>query len=115
MSLTLLLRCTDINQTRDFYESVLGFNVLATAETTITAVKYGGKLIFTGQDLWNASPSFSGTIYFNIPDVENYYSIVKDKVSIAWPLQEMSYGTHEFAVKDCDGYLLAFQQHLIAN
>lgn len=115
MSLTLLLRCADINQTRDFYESVLGFNVLATADTTITTVKYGGKLIFTGQDLWNVPSNFSGTIYFNAPDVESYYSVVKDKVSIAWPLQKMSYGTHEFAIKDCNGYLLAFQQHLTAD
>lgn len=29
---------------------------------------------------------------------------------IAWSLQKMSYGAHEFAIKDRNGYVIAFQQ-----
>lgn len=109
MSLSLLLRCADINQTRSFYAS-LGFTVTDSAKDTITAVMHGEKLIFTEQDLWTALPNLSGTIYFSVPDVESCYAQLKDKASIAWPLQKMSYGSHEFAIKDCNGYLIAFQQ-----
>ena len=43
-----------------------------------------------------------------IDDVDAYYESIKEKVSILWPLQDMSYGTREFGIKDCDGYNLAF-------
>jgi catechol 2,3-dioxygenase-like lactoylglutathione lyase family enzyme len=64
MSLTILLRCRDLEETRQFYQSVLGFNVRDTAEGTFTAEQHGGTLIFTSGDLWERPPSFSGTIYF---------------------------------------------------
>jgi uncharacterized glyoxalase superfamily protein PhnB len=55
-------------------------------------------------------PRFSGTIYFTVPDADSYFATVKDKVAIAWPVQNMPYGSREFGVKDCNGYHLAFQQ-----
>ena len=63
MSLTLLLRCNDVAETRSFYPEVLGFKVTDTAEGTLTAESFGGKLIFTASDLWKSSPCCSGTIY----------------------------------------------------
>lgn len=108
MSLTLLLRTGDLTETRKFYESVLGFNAFDTAEGTLTVEKQGGKLIFT--DTWGAPDGFSGTIYFTVPDADRYFSSIQDKVDVAWPIQDMSYGSREFGIKDCNGYHLAFQQ-----
>lgn len=110
MSLTLLLRCNDLQRTRDFYETALAFSVVDSAEDTITVEKYGCKLLFTEENLWNAAPALTGTIYFTVPDVDDLYALIKDKVAIAWPLQQMRYGSREFGVKECNGYLLAFQQ-----
>jgi predicted enzyme related to lactoylglutathione lyase len=110
MSVSLLLRCNNIEETRAFYTSVLGFAVSASAEGSLTAAKYGGKLVFTAQDLWKSGPVCSGTIYFTVPDVDDCYAAIKDKAAIAWPLQDMSYGSREFGVTDCNGYTLAFQQ-----
>ncbi len=45
--LSILLRCFDIEQTRNFYESVLGFSTASTANSTITVSKNGTHLIFT--------------------------------------------------------------------
>lgn len=112
MSVTVLLHCNDLEQTRKFYGSVLGFNVSESTQGTLTVEKHGGKLIFTQQDLWKSQPACSGTIYFTIPDADNYYATVKDKASISWPLQDMSYGSREFGVSDCNGYSLAFQQQV---
>lgn len=110
MSLTLLLRCHDLAQTECFYVDVLGFTAVHSAEGTLTVEKQGGKLIFTQQDLWRSPPTCSGTFYFAVPDAAAYYAAVKDKASIAWPLQQMPYGSSEFAVVDCNGYHLAFRQ-----
>jgi hypothetical protein len=109
MSLTLLLRCSNLRETRDFYRTALGFNVRDTAEGTLTATLGNGALVFTDQDLWKAVPALSGTIYFSIPDAESYYGSVRDKVPVSWPLQDMPYGSREFGIRDCNGYGLAFQ------
>ncbi|MGC3984126.1 MAG: VOC family protein [Pseudorhodoferax sp.] len=110
MPLTVLLRCRDLEETRQFYQSALGFNVRDTAEGTLSVEHHGGTLIFTSSDLWESSPGFSGTIYFTIPDATRYFASIKDKTEVAWPIQEMPYGSKEFGIKDCNGYHLAFQQ-----
>ena len=112
MSLTLLLRCNDLDETRQFYQRVLGFNVTDSAENTLTVERQGSRLIFTPQDLWKINPAFSGTVYFTVADTDDYYAAVKDKAPMAWPLQDMSYGAREFGVTDCNGYHLAFQQRV---
>lgn len=111
MSLTCLLRCADLDQTRAFYRDALGFRVADTAEGTLTVEQHGGKLIFTPQDVWNtARPACSGTFYFTVPDVQACHDAVKGKAVIAWPLQDMAHGAREFGITDCNGYHLAFQQ-----
>lgn len=110
MPLTILLRSSDLEETRQFYQSALGFNVRDTKEGTLTVEFHGGVLIFTSGDLWEKPVGFSGTIYFTIPDVGGYFAAVKEKTAVAWPIQDTSYGSREFGVKDCNGYHLAFQQ-----
>ena len=110
MPLTILLRCRDLEETRQFYQSALGFNVRDSAEGTLTAEHQRGTLIFTPSDLWESQIGFSGTIYFTVPDVDGYFASVKDKAAVAWPIQDMPYGSREFGVRDCNGYHLAFQQ-----
>ena len=110
MPLTILLRCCDLEETRQFYQSTLGFNVRDTEEGTLTVELHDGALIFTSGDLWERPVGFSGTMYFTIPDVDGYFAAVKETTAVAWPIQNMSYGSREFAVKDCNGYYLAFQQ-----
>lgn len=110
MSLSILLRCIDVEQTRTFYESTLGFSVASTAGNTITASKFGANLVFTTEDLWSLKPTFSGTVYITVADVDQYFSRIADIAPVAWPLQLMPYGSREFAITDCNGYLIAFQK-----
>ncbi len=111
MSLTLLLRCRSLTETRAYYKDVLGFSVADTAGKTLTAEKEGGKLIFVDQDFLG-TPALSATIYFTLADADAYFGQIKDKVDIAWPLQNMPYGSREFGINDCNGYCLAFQQNM---
>jgi predicted enzyme related to lactoylglutathione lyase len=110
MPLTILLRCSDLEETRQFYQSVLGFNVRDSALGTLTVEQQGGVLTFTSGDLWKSPVGFSGTIYFSVANADGYFESVKDKVAISWPIQDMPYGSREFGVRDCNGYHLAFQQ-----
>jgi catechol 2,3-dioxygenase-like lactoylglutathione lyase family enzyme len=112
MPLSILLRCNDVDETRRFYRDALGFSLSDTAEGTLTASGLEGTLIFTESDLWNSMPSFSGTIYFAVPDLDGLYSQVAAKTKIAWGPEVMSYGSREFAVRDCNGYYLAFREPL---
>ena len=110
MPLTLLLRCLDLAQTRAFYRDALGFTVGDSADHTLTVSFRGATLIFTEGDLWQRPPGCSGTFYFAVPNVAATYTTLKDRVTIVWPLQAMSYGGTEFGITDCNGYCLAFRQ-----
>ncbi len=110
MSLTLLLHCNDISATCSFYRDVLGFRVADTVEDTLTADCFGARLIFTASDLWQSTPFFSGTLYIEVEDLETLYASVEGNPNISWTLQDMPYGSREFGIKDCNGYLLAFRQ-----
>lgn len=112
MSMTLLLHTPNLDETRDFYGSLLGFDVEDSADGTLTAGLAGNALIFTQRNLWRAPPGASGTIYFTVPDADAYCASIGEKVDLAWPLQTMSYGSREFGLRDCNGYLLAFRTGL---
>jgi hypothetical protein len=112
MTLSLLLKCANLVETRAFYSEILEFDVSDTAEETCTVRKSGASIIFTAVDLWKGHPHCTGTIYFFLPDVDEYYDAVKDKAIVQWPLEDMSYGLREFGVKDCNGYTLAFAKRI---
>lgn len=109
MSVTLLLRCFDLNQTREHYGARLGFAV-EEAPGTVTVSLHSGRVAFTEHDLWQRAPACSATIRFDVPDVDAYFRDVRDRVDIRWPLQDTPHGTREFGVVDCNGYHLAFRQ-----
>jgi uncharacterized glyoxalase superfamily protein PhnB len=112
MPINLLLKCHDVATTKSFYEDILEFDVRDSANNTCTVEKEGGSIIFTSEELWSGYPKCTGTIYFFIEDVEGYYEQIKEKALIKWPLQDMSYGTKEFGVKDYDEYSLAFAKRI---
>lgn len=110
MAMNLLLKCSDEKETKSFYSNVLGFDVTDSAEETCTVQKAGGAIIFSSGGNLGAEPAMTGTIYFFVHQVDDYFEEIKDKVDVQWPLQNMSYGTREFGIKDCNGYYLAFAQ-----
>ncbi len=108
--MNLLLKCNNEAETKQFYADVLGFEVFDSEQNTCTVIQSGGSIIFSSGDNLGATPAMSGTVYFFVEDVDDYYQKIKDRVDLQWPLQNMSYGTCEFGIKDCNGYYLAFAQ-----
>jgi len=55
MTLSILLKCANLEETRAFYSEILEFKVSESAEETCTAHKAGGTLVFT-EELWKGLP-----------------------------------------------------------
>ncbi|KQO00022.1 hypothetical protein ASF01_03380 [Stenotrophomonas sp. Leaf70] len=110
MALSLLLRCNSLPETGAFYASLPGFSVSPMGREPLVVEGHGCALLFTGTDLWKMPPALSGTLYIAVADVDALWEQVRDRVTVAWPLQDMPYGTREFAINDCNGYYVAFQQ-----
>lgn len=108
--MNLLLRCLDTAATKAHYRDVLGFEVAEGAEGTVTASLGHATLVFTSADLWDGPPRFTGTVYIFVADLDAAFRRLRGRVELLWPPQEMSYGTREFAVRDCNGYVIAFAQ-----
>lgn len=68
------------------------------------------RIMFTTGDHLGDKPQFSGSLYFDMAGVREFYERVKSQVEIVWPLEKMDYGQTEFGIRDRDGYVLAFAE-----
>jgi uncharacterized glyoxalase superfamily protein PhnB len=110
-----VFKVANMDRAVDFYTSVLGFQLLwrsaddAGGEICMLQLGETELLCSTGSHLGD-KPCFTGTLYFHMDGVREYYGQVKDQVEIVWPLEEMEYGLIEFGLRDRDGYVLAFAE-----
>jgi uncharacterized glyoxalase superfamily protein PhnB len=115
-----VLKVADMHRAVDFYTSVLGFTICWQAgnhgggENCMLAAGTTNLLLSTGSHLGD-KPHFTGTLYFNMVGVRDFFEKVKQKAQIVWPLETMDYGQTEFGIRDCDGYTLAFAEAVNEN
>jgi uncharacterized glyoxalase superfamily protein PhnB len=57
----------------------------------------------------------TGSLYFYPDDVDAMWAQLKNSVTVEYPLQTFDYGMREFAIRDCNGYLLQFGQEAPAE
>jgi len=114
--LTPMLYTTDLNGTVDFYVQTLGFkcNSLETewgwASVAIDTIEI---MFSLPNDLIPFDKStFTGSFYFKTKQVDELWENLKDKATIAYPLENFDYGMREFAIHDNNGYLLQFGQEI---
>ena len=54
-------------------------------------------------------PEMSGSIYINVDDVDAYFADLRYAVDeFEWEPDSFPHGMREFALRDCNGYLLIF-------
>jgi len=115
-----VLKVSDMQRSVAFYTSVLGFTVAWQAandgggENCMMQAGAADLLLSTGSHLGD-KPQFTGTLYFHMAGVQEFFERIKDQVQIVWPLETMNYGQKEFGIRDCDGYNLAFAEPLEAD
>ena len=118
-SLSPMLKTNDLAATISFYTTTLGFVVANrldgdNGKPYWCALEWGGATVmFYSSDSLDSPPgppSMTGVLYFNPPDVRALWDRLRDRAKVEWELQKMDYGMLEFAIRDCNGYILSFGQ-----
>ena len=112
-----VLKVSDMQKSVDFYTGVLSFSVAWRAandgggDNGMLQAGAAALLLSTGTQLGD-KPQFTGTLYFHMSGVQEFFERVKGRAEVVWPLEAMDYGQREFGVRDGDGYTLAFAEPL---
>jgi catechol 2,3-dioxygenase-like lactoylglutathione lyase family enzyme len=112
-----VLKVSDMQKSVDLYTGVIGFSVAWRAandgggENRMLQADATALLLSTGSHLGD-KPQFSGTLYFHMAGVQEFFERVKDRAEVVWPLEAIDYGQREFGIRDGDGYTLAFAEPL---
>lgn len=106
-SLVPMLQTRDIQKTRQWYESVLGFECVAEEAGWCRLVRDGAVIMFMSNDHLG-EPHATATQYFYVDDAAAIWAKLKEHCKAEWGPELMPYGMNEFAVRDPNGYLLSF-------
>jgi uncharacterized glyoxalase superfamily protein PhnB len=115
-SLRPLLWVDNVKSTKEYYEEILGFTCtayeadwgwaeMAKDQVIIMFAQPNSHTTYTG-------PEFTGSLYLNTDDVDEWWDLLKQKAEILYPIENFDYGMREFAIKDCNGYTLQFGQEI---
>jgi lactoylglutathione lyase len=121
--LTPNIMVEDVNNTIEFYQKLLGFEVLVTVpeegQCAWAMLKRDAvEMMFQSRtSLGEEIPALhqkeiggSLTFYIEVEDVEGLYEHLKGSVTIVQDMHKTFYGAQEFAIQDCNGFILAFAQ-----
>lgn len=121
--LTPNLMVESVDETITFYKDVLGFEVVTTvpdaAPFDFAILKRGDvEVMFQSRaSITKDIPGFEGLqvggafdLYIDLTGIQDLYEAIKDKVTIIKDIHTSFYGTREFYIKDCNGYMLGFAE-----
>src|SRR5262249_17237664 len=97
------LRGAALQRAPDLFSGGLGFTVCWRAandgggENCMLAAGATNLLLSTGSHLGDR-PRFSGTLYFHMTGVPEFFERVRNQVDVVWPLERMEYGQTEFGI-----------------
>lgn len=116
--ITPFLYTGHFQETIEFYTQVLEFDCLTENPTFWACLEKDGIQIFVSlpnEHIGFEKATFTGSFYFNTPNVDEIWEQLKDRTNICYPLEDFDYGMREFAIYDNNGYLLQFGQDLPTN
>jgi len=115
-AITPMLWVDDIRATIDYYVSVLGFDEINYVEDWGWAVieKHKVKIMLSKPNTHMPydKPQFTGSLYIRTDDADAWWGFYKDRATVVYPIEDFEYGMREFAIKDCNGYILQFGQEI---
>jgi|ERR1700722_11424114 uncharacterized glyoxalase superfamily protein PhnB len=111
-ALTPMLRSWNLRATVEFYTSVLGFVCDSQSSEWASLQRDRARIMISAPNYHEQDEraAFTGSLYFQIDDVEGFWSALKDRVRVCYPIETFSYGMREFGIYDNNGYLLQFGQ-----
>jgi uncharacterized glyoxalase superfamily protein PhnB len=115
-AITPMLWVDDVRATIDYYVSVLGFDEANFSEDPPWGVveKHKVRIMFSrpNEHISYNGPQFTGTLYLRTDDADAWWGFLKDRANIFYPIRDFEYGMREFAIKDCNGYIMQFGQDI---
>jgi uncharacterized glyoxalase superfamily protein PhnB len=125
-ALTLNLMVENVQRSVDFYNRIFGFEVITSVpgenELIFALVKRDEvSLMFQSMKSFQESlPQYKDTktggsvlMYIDVIKIHEVYELAKKgKAEIIVGMHETFYGTNEFSIRDCDGYLVCFAQNI---
>ena len=124
-SISANLMVKNVNETVAFYKKHFGFEFFldvpeGDGEKNFAIVKFGKILLMFQEErnfkqecpfMKRFSPGDAAfTLYIDVDDVKVLYEKVKGKLKLVQDLHTTFYGSTEFGVFDCNGYVLWFAQ-----
>jgi uncharacterized glyoxalase superfamily protein PhnB len=103
-----MLQANDLEETIRFYTQTLGFEVEQQTSRWCSLWWDQAELMFYEGGADSVATGMSGLLYFYPDDVEALWEQLKGRVAVERELQMMEYGMLEFAIRDCNGYILSF-------
>ena len=117
-SLRPIIWVNDVKKTIDYYVNTLGFSQTGYDDATGwgQVARDGVAIMFStpNDHMLHDKLQFTGSFYFTTGDVESWWQLLKDKAAVFYPMEDFDYGMREFAVTDCNGYILQFGQDMNA-
>jgi catechol 2,3-dioxygenase-like lactoylglutathione lyase family enzyme len=111
------LLVSDMRRTLDFYTEVLGFYQTGyypiESDPVRTEVRRDSvAIIFYSESIHGLGerPAMSGLLYVFPESVEKLAAEYRGKVPCLWGPEETEFGVREFAIRDPNGYVLAFAE-----
>lgn len=123
-TLTPNVMVEDVKATIDFYRQVLGFEPISEVPPNADVLDWAmikrddvALMLQARASLAGELPALkdvpiggSMTFYIQMEGVEALYNEIKGKVEIVRDMHTTFYGAREFAIRDNNGYILAFAQ-----
>lgn len=117
LALRPILWVNDVRATIDWYVNTLGFTETAYREDLQWGEVTKDCVVFMfskpNEHVSYNGPQFSGSLYINIGEVDILWEKLKDSPHVYYGLENFEYEMREFAIKDCNGYILQFGQDLV--
>ncbi|MCD7973198.1 MAG: VOC family protein [Candidatus Azobacteroides sp.] len=117
------LMVKNVKETVEFYQQILDFDLVDAVQHDTHwefAIVCSGNVMFMFQEevslkkeypqLCNFSKGGGLTFYIHVADIEALYKKLESRVTIVKEMHITFYGSKDFAIEDCNGYILTFSQ-----
>ena len=113
-----MLESDDMEATINFYTQTLSFSIFDVAKNEDGGIYWcnlyrdDAEIMFTSRNAHSpeVNATFNGVLYFYPDDVDALWQEFKDRVKVEWEPQDFGYGMYDFAIRDNNGFILAFGQ-----
>jgi hypothetical protein len=96
-ALVPMLQCDDIEATKAWYQSVLGFACVGEVAGNWCRLERDGAAIMFMKNDHPGAPNATATQYISVDDVMTLWDSIKDRCRAEWGPERMPYGMLEFA------------------